>query len=71
MNELNLFYAAREIAEICYNLFRPFNPVWTYTSERETYAAFLSLKNKPKNYLEDFRVCYDITTEKRSLKKVL
>lgn len=69
-DELNLFYAARVIAEICYNLLRPFNPVWTYASERETYAAFLNLKNKPKNYVEDFRVCYGISTEKRPLQKV-
>jgi len=69
-DELNLFYAARVIAEICYNLLRPFNPVWTYTSEREIYVAFLNLKNRPKNYVEDFRVCYGITTEKRPLDRV-
>jgi hypothetical protein len=69
-DELNLFYAARVIAKICYNLLRPFNPVWTYTSEREIYAAFLNLKNRPKNYVEDFRVCYGITTEKRPLDRV-
>lgn len=69
-DELNLFYAARVIAQICYNLLRPFNPVWKYTSERETYTAFLSLKNKPKNYVKDFKICYGITTERRPLKKV-
>ncbi|MEM3616812.1 MAG: nucleotidyltransferase domain-containing protein [Candidatus Bathyarchaeia archaeon] len=69
-DELNLFYAARVIAEICYNLLRPFNLVWKYTSEKEAYRAFLSLKNKPKDYVKDFKICYGITTERRPLKKV-
>lgn len=55
------------IAEICYNLLRPFNPVWKYASEGETYSAFIELKNKPRYYVEDFKICYGLTTEKRSI----
>jgi len=66
-DELNIFYSARAIAEICYNILRPFNPVWKYTSERETYSAFTELENKPEHYVEDFKICYGLTMENRSI----
>jgi len=69
-DELNVFYAARTIAEICYNLLKPFNPVWKYASETETYQSFIELKNKPKHYVEDFKICYGLTMEKRSIKAI-
>jgi len=69
-DELNVFYAARAIAEICYNLMKPFNPVWKYSSETETYSSFIELKNKPKHYVEDFKICYGLTMEKRSIKTI-
>lgn len=65
-DELNIFYAARVIAEKCYRLLRPFNPVWKFTSEKETYPTFLQLKKKPKHYAQDFRVCYGLTMKKRN-----
>jgi len=66
-DELNVFYAARMIAEICYTILKAFNPVWKYSTERETYPALLELKNKPEHYVEDFKVCYGLTMEKRSI----
>lgn len=66
-DELNIFYAAHGIAGACYELLRPFNPVWRYTSERETYLSFIKLKNKPEHYIEDFKICYGITTKKRNI----
>ena len=64
-DELNLLYAARAIAEMCYSILRPFNPVWIYKSESETYLSFLGLRNKPKHYVEDFKTCYGLTLKKR------
>lgn len=66
-DELNIFFAARMIAEICYNILRPFNPVWKYTSERETYASFIKLENKPRHYVEDFKMCYGLTMKERPI----
>jgi predicted nucleotidyltransferase len=67
---LNVLYAARTIAEICYNILRPFNPVWLYTSESEIYPTFLSLKNKPKHYVDDFKICSGLTLKKRSTRLI-
>jgi hypothetical protein len=47
-----MLYAARTIAEICYNILIPFNAVWKYKSESETYPSH-QLENKPKHYVED------------------
>lgn len=66
-DELNVFYAARTIAKICYEILRPFNPVWKYTSEKETYASFIELENKPNHYVNDFKICYGLTLKSRSL----
>ena len=65
-DELNILYAARTIAEICCNILRPFNAVWKYQSESETYTSFIKLENKPKHYAEDFKICYGLTLKKRS-----
>jgi len=65
-----ILYAARTIAEICYNILRPFNPVWEYASESETYPSFIELENKPKHYMEDLRTSYGLTLKKRSNKSV-
>jgi len=65
-DELNLLYAARTIAEICYNTLRPFNAIWKYQSESETYPSFIRLENKPKHYVEDFKICYGLTLKKRT-----
>jgi len=69
-DELNTLFAARSIAEICYNIVKAFNPVWRYASETETYQSFLELKNKPRHYVEDFKTCYGITMKKRSINGV-
>jgi predicted nucleotidyltransferase len=69
-DELNIIYAARSIAEICYAILKPLNPVWTYVSERETYQALLGLQNKPKHYVEDFKVCYSLTMKERSTEAI-
>ena len=69
-DELNIFYSAHAIAEICYNLLKPSNPVWEYSSETETYSSFIELKNKPKHYVEDFKICYGLTMEKRSIEAI-
>jgi len=69
-DELNLFYAARNIAFFSYMLLRPFNPVFSYRSERQKYEAFLSLKNKPKGYNENFKICFGLTTKARSMNKI-
>jgi len=66
-DELNIIFAARSIAEICYNILRPFNPVWKYTTEKETYSSFIELQNKPTHYVEDFKTCYGLITEKKSV----
>jgi len=65
-DELNILYAAHAIAEICYNILRPFNALWKYKSESETYPSFIKLENKPKHYAEDFKTCYGLTLKKRS-----
>lgn len=67
---LNILYAARTIAEICYNILRPFNPVWEYASESETYPSFIELETKPKHYVEDFKTSYGLTLKKRSNRSV-
>jgi len=67
---LNILYAARTIAEICYNILRPFNPVREYTSESQTYPSFIELENKPKHYLEDLKTSYGLTLKKRSSRSV-
>jgi len=69
-DELNILYAARSIAEICYAILKPFNPVWKYSSERETYQAFLELKNKPNHYVEDFKMSYGLTMREKSIDSV-
>jgi len=69
-DELNVLYAARTIAELCYDILKPFNPVWKYTSETETYSSFIELKNKPRHYAEDFKICYGLTMKKRSIKAI-
>jgi predicted nucleotidyltransferase len=66
-DELNIFYAAPGIASACYELLRPFNPVWRYISEKETYLSFIKLKNKPEHYIEDFKICYGITMKERDI----
>ena len=65
-DELNVIYAARCIAEICADIIRPFNPVWRYKSESETYSSYLELENKPKHYVDDFKTCYGLTMKKLS-----
>jgi hypothetical protein len=65
-DELNILYAAHIIAEICYNILRPFNAIWKYQSESETYSSFIKLENKPKHYVEDFKICYGLTLKKRT-----
>ena len=65
-DELNILYAARMIAEICHNILKPFNAVWRYKSESETYPSFIKLENKPEHYVEDFRICYGLTLRKRT-----
>lgn len=69
-DELNVIYAARSVAEICYTILKPFNPVWKYTSERETYLSFLELENKPRHYVEDFKMCYGLTMKKRTMNDI-
>ena len=49
---------------------KPFNPVWKYVSEKETYQALLSLQNKPRHYVEDFKICYGITVKERSIEAI-
>jgi len=66
-DKLNAIFAARSIAEICYSMLKPFNPIWKYASERETFQAFLGLKNKPKHYVEDFKICYRLSLKERSI----
>ena len=65
-DELNILYAARTIAEICYNILRPFNAVWKYKSESETFPSLIKLENKPKHYARDFKICYGLALEKRT-----
>ncbi len=69
-DEVNVFYAAKNLAVFSYLLLQPFNPVLTYKSEKQKYQAYLSLKNKPENYNEDFKVCFGLTTKARSLKQI-
>jgi hypothetical protein len=69
-DELNLFLAARTIAILCYGIFRPFNPVWKYASEREMYESYLQLQNVPTHYVEDFRVCYGLTMKSRTMDEI-
>jgi predicted nucleotidyltransferase len=65
-DELNILYAARTIAEICYNILTPFNAIWKYKSESETYPSFIRLENKPTHYFEDFKICHGLTLKKRT-----
>ena len=69
-DEVNVFYAAENLALFSYRLLQPFNPVFTYKSEKQKYQAYLSLKNKPENYNEDFKICFGLTTKARSLKQI-
>ncbi len=69
-DEVNVFYAAKNLALFSYRLLQPFNPVFTYKSEKQKYQAYLSLKNKPKNYNNDFKICFGLTINARSLKQI-
>lgn len=69
-DDLNVFYAAKNIAFFSYLLLRPFNPVFQYQSEKQKYQAFLSLKNKPEDYNGHFRICFGLTTKARTLKQI-
>lgn len=69
-DELNVLYAARIIAKKCYFLLRVLNPVWRYTTERETYRSYIELKNRPEHYVDDFKICCGITMKERTLEMV-
>jgi len=66
-DELSILYVARSIAEICYNILRPFSPIWKYSSEKEIYRSFLELHNAPEHYVEDFKTCYGLTMKRRTI----
>lgn len=66
-DELNILFAARTIAKMCYRIMRPFNPVWKYLSEKETYISLITLENKPQHYVEDFKICHGLTLKSKSI----
>jgi len=69
-DEPSLFLAARTIAILCHGILRPFNPVWKYASERETYRSYLQLESAPTHYVKDFRVCYGLTMNSRTIDEI-
>jgi predicted nucleotidyltransferase len=69
-DDVNLIYAAKQIAFFSSLCLNPYNDVKEYKSERDFYLSLFKLKNKPKNYDVLLKVCYGLDFNNFSRKKL-